>query len=136
VPATFDPLRRLGLVLGIALAVAACSGGAGGGGLGYASPPASLDPNSPTVTAVNVAFAANQVAVPANTPFVLVFDNQDTVGHNVSIYQDAAYHQAVFLGAIFSGPSTRWYPVPALAPGTYSFRCDVHANMTGTIVAS
>jgi plastocyanin len=121
------------------LAVAACGGGGGGGGgggLGFASPPASLAPNSPTLSAVNVAFDHDQVAVPANTPFVLVFDNRDSVGHNVSIYHDAAYQQRVFLGSIFSGPSTRWYPVPALAPGTYSFRCDIHANMTGTIVAS
>jgi hypothetical protein len=134
VPATCNPLRRLALVLGILLAVAACSGG--GGGLGYASPPASLSPNSPTLNAVNVAFDHNQVAVPANSPFILVFDNQDTVGHNVSIYRDSAYQYQVFQGVIFSGPSTRWYPVPALAPGTYSFRCDVHPNMAGTIVAS
>jgi hypothetical protein len=136
VPATCHPLGRLGLILGLALAVAACTGGGGGAGLAYASPPASLDPNSPTINAVNIAFDHDQVAVPANTPFVLVFDNKDTVGHNVSIYRDAGYQQRIFLGAIFSGPSTRWYPVPALAPGTYSFRCDVHANMTGTIVAS
>jgi hypothetical protein len=125
---------QLGLLLGIALVAAACSGG--GGGLGYASAPPSLDPNSPAISAVNVAFDHNQVAVPANSPFVLVFDNQDTVGHNVSIYRDSSFQYQVFLGAIFSGPSTRWYPVPALTPGTYSFRCDVHANMTGTIVAS
>jgi hypothetical protein len=135
VPAPISPLGRLGLALGLVLAVAACSGG-GGDGLGYTSPPAGLETNSPTLSAVNIAFDHNQVAVPANTPFVLVFDNRDSVGHNVSIYHDAAYQQRVFLGAIFSGPSTRWYPVPALAPGTYSFRCDVHANMTGTIVAS
>jgi hypothetical protein len=124
---------RAGMLLGIALVVAACGGG---DGLGYASPPASLDPSSPTLKAVNVAFDHAQLAVPANAPFVLVFENDDSVGHNVSIYRDTAYQQRVFLGAIFSGPSTRWYPVPALAPGTYAFRCDLHANMTGTIVAS
>ncbi|HYK94722.1 MAG TPA: cupredoxin domain-containing protein [Candidatus Dormibacteraeota bacterium] len=122
-----------GLLLGLALAVAACGGG---GGLGDASPPASLDPNSPTLNAANVAFDHVQLAVPANAPFVLVFDNQDTVGHNVSIYRDSAYQYQVFQGAIFSGPSKRWYPVPALTPGTYSFRCDLHPNMSGTIVAS
>jgi hypothetical protein len=135
VPASCNPVRRLGLVLGVALAVAACSGG-GGAGLGYASPPPSLDPNSPTISAVNVAFEHSQVGVPANSPFILVFDNQDTVGHNVSIYRDSAYQYQVFQGVIFSGPATRWYPVPALAPGTYSFRCDLHTNMAGTIVSS
>jgi len=42
----------------------------------------------------------------------------------------------VFEGVLFSGPATRWYPVPALAPGTYQFKCDLHANMTGSLVAS
>jgi plastocyanin len=124
---------RTKLLLGLALVVAACGGG---GGLGYASPPASLDPTSPTLHALNVAFDHPQLTVAANASFVLVFDNQDSVGHNVSIYRDSAYQYQVFQGTIFSGPSTRWYPVPALAPGTYSFRCDLHPNMSGTIVAS
>ena len=41
-----------------------------------------------------------------------------------------------FEGAVFSGPATRWYAVPALAPGTYRFVCDVHPSMTGRLVAS
>jgi plastocyanin len=36
---------------------------------------------------------------------------------------------------VFSGPSARLYAVPALPAGTYQFRCDVHQQMTGTIVA-
>jgi plastocyanin len=123
----------LPLVLAVGLAVAACGGG---GGLGYSSAPPSLDPASPTLKAANVAFDKTQLTVPANTPFILVFDNEDAVSHNVAIYRDSAYQYAAFQGVLFSGPSTRWYPVPALTPGTYSFRCDLHPNMTGTIVAS
>ena len=40
-----------------------------------------------------------------------------------------------FEGVLFSGPATRWYPVPALAPGTYAFVCDLHPTMAGRLVA-
>jgi len=123
----------LPFVLVVGLAVAACSGG---GGLGYSSPPPGLDPASPTLKAANIAFDKTQLTVAANVAFILVFDNEDAVSHNVAIYRDSAYQYPVFQGVLFSGRSTRWYPVPALAPGTYSFRCDLHPNMTGTIVAS
>ena len=129
--------RRAGLALAIALTVVACGGGGGGGsGLGYDTAPASLDPNSPRLTALNIAFDQAHFAVPANSPFILVFENRDSVSHNVSIYQDATFAKRVFQGVLFGGPATRWYPVQALAPGTYAFKCDLHANMTGTIVAS
>jgi hypothetical protein len=126
--------RRLRLVLPVVLAalVAAC----GGGGLGYDKAPAGFDPNSPKLAAANVNFDRGEIAVGANAPFVLVFENTEGVTHNVSIYADAAYQKRTFQGAMFSGRSTRWYPVPALAPGTYFFRCDLHNNMTGRLVAS
>jgi plastocyanin len=135
------PMTRLGrravLALGILLTVAACGGGGGSGGaLGYDTAPASLDPASPKLVAENIAFDAKQLAVPANTPFAVVFENRDTVPHNVSVYTTGAGEQRVFQGVIVTGPATRWYPVPALAPGTYAFRCDIHPTMTGTIVAS
>ena len=125
---------RAGLLLGIAILAAACGGG--GGGLGYDTAPASLDPNSPQLTANSIAFDRGQLTVPANAPFVLVFENRDSVSHNVSIAQASAGGERVFEGVLFSGPATRWYPVPALAPGTYQFKCDLHANMTGSLVAS
>lgn len=113
------------------LLVAAC----GGGGLGYDTAPASLDPASPKVLANDIAFDTAALDVPANAPFILVFENQENVGHNVSIYSDAGFQARLFEGAVFNGPATRWYPVPALAPGTYHFRCDLHPNMAGELEA-
>ena len=130
---TFASRRlRLALPLAAAVLLAAC----GGSGLGYDKAPAGLDPNSPKLAAANLNFDRADLAVPANAPFIIVFENTEGVTHNVSIYKDAAFQQRTFEGALFSGPSTRWYPVPALAPGTYYFRCDLHDNMTGRIVAS
>ncbi len=52
----------------------------------------------------------------------------------MAIYTDSSASQAKFQGDIFAG-GTRVYSVPALAAGTYYFRCDVHPDMNGTIVA-
>lgn len=120
-----------GSIIAVVLLVAAC----GGGGLGYDTAPASLDPASPHVLANDIAFDTRSLDVPANAAFILVFENQENVGHNVSIYSDAGFQTRLFEGAVFNGPATRWYPVPALAPGTYHFRCDVHPNMAGEIRA-
>ena len=123
----------LGLLAAAAI-VAACGGGSGGA-LGLAQAPASLDPDSPTLAAKDIAFSKPELVVPAGRPFVLVFENQDTVSHNVSIYAEGASTTKLFDGVVFGGPSTRWYPVPALAAGTYVFKCDLHPNMTGLLRA-
>lgn len=123
---------RLGQVVAAAVLIAACQSTA----VGYDRAPASLDPNSPTVSAIDIKFDRSEVAVPAGTSFILVFENREAAAHNVSIYADAAFQKRKFEGAVFTGPATRWYPVPALAAGTYLFQCDVHPPMGGRIVAS
>ncbi|MES1239556.1 MAG: cupredoxin domain-containing protein, partial [Chloroflexota bacterium] len=129
--------RTVLLALALALAlVAGCGAPATSTAVGYAEPPASLDPGSPTLVAKDIAFSKAAIDVKAGTPFVLVFENQDTVSHNVSIYRDATGSAKLFDGVLFTGPATRWYPVPALAAGTYVFKCDLHPNMTGTLRAT
>jgi plastocyanin len=126
--------RFIAIVLAVvALAVAGCRGG---GAPGYDTSPASLDPDSPRLAASGIAFDTAELRVSANRAFVLVFENREAVTHNVTIYADEARQDRRFEGVLFSGPATRWYPVPALAPGTYVFACDLHPNMTGRLVAS
>jgi plastocyanin len=125
-------LRAVAPVLAIALLVAACAGSA----LGFDQPPPSLDPSSPRLSANGLAFDRAELAVPAGEPFVLVFENHEAISHNVSIYADAAHQDRRFEGVLFGGPATRWYPIPALAPGTYDFLCDLHPSMLGRVVAS
>ena len=129
-------LRTITLGLAIVMVLAACAGPSTGQ-LGLDKAPANLDPNSPSVSATNIAFDRTEIDVPATGAFILVFQNREKIPHNVSIYRDAAFKERVFEGVVFEGPGTRWYPVPALGPGTYFFQCDVHPidGMRGTLSA-
>ena len=119
------------MLLLAATGLAAC----GGSAVGFDSPPLSLDPASPRLTAIDLAFDQETLVVPADRPFTLIFENRDSLPHNVSIYADAALQQRRLEGLVFGGPATRWYPVPALAAGTYVFVCDVHPTMRSTLEA-
>jgi plastocyanin len=116
----------------VALAAAACSSTNAGGPAPSVGP---ADPNAPVVVAQDLRFTTSEVAVPAGKAFQLTFDNREGPPHNVAIYTDASAGQAVFQGEIFGGPAVKVYDVPALTAGTYFFRCDVHPDMQGTIVA-
>ena len=127
--------RSPGLALALIVAAVAAAACGGGSAVGLTSAPPSLDPDGPRLAAADIAFDRERVEVPAGRAFVLVFENREGAPHNVSTYADAALQQRRFEGVIFSGPGTRWYPVPALQPGTYVFLCDVHPNMRGTLEA-
>jgi hypothetical protein len=121
-------------VLGLAAALAAA--GCGGTSLGDESPPPSLDPHSPSIGALGVEFDRDRLDAPASAAFTLVFENREAIDHNVAIYADSSLQDRRFDGVIFRGPATRWYPVPALEPGTYFFRCDLHPSMSGELVTA
>lgn len=88
------------------------------------------------VTGENIEFVEDTLQVPADDPFELAFENLDAgVPHNVAIYSDDSASDALFVGEIFNGVETRTYEVPALPQGEWFFRCDVHPQMTGTVIA-
>jgi plastocyanin len=127
-------MKRLTLGLGLlvlAAITAACSPTAG------ATPPASagpVDPNAPVIVAQNNVFAPATLTVKADKAFSLTLDNKDGAPHNVAIYKDSTAAEQVSIGEIVTSTSVT-QQVPALAKGQYFFRCDVHHEMTGTIVA-
>jgi plastocyanin len=125
-------MRRLTLALGmvaLAAVLAACSG------TSAAEPtaaPSGATAGDATIVAKDIKFQQPQVAVKAGTPLAVIFVNQDGAPHNVKI-SDAAGKE-VFKGDIVSN-ATVTYQVPALAAGTYTFICEVHPDMKGTITA-
>ena len=126
-------MKRLFLALGLvvlAALTAACSSSA-------AQPPASagpVDPNAPVIVAQGNVFSPSTVDVKADKAFTLTLDNKDSAPHNVAIFKDASAAEAVSVGEIVSSTKVT-QQVPALAAGEYFFRCDVHKEMTGKIVA-
>ena len=126
-----------GLAAALAAALAFVLAGCGNGAAPAMTPPGSGAPVGPAVTlaARDVAFDTPELRVEANRSFTLIFENREAVPHNVSIDRGDAGHARVFEGAVFSGPATRWYAVPALAPGEYTFTCEIHPNMTGRLLA-
>jgi plastocyanin len=93
----------------------------------------SIDPNAVRISANNLAFSTSTLTAPAGKPFQIAFDNQESAPHNVAIYKDSSAAEKVFGSDPFSGPASVVYEVPALEPGTYFFRCDVHPEMSGQL---
>jgi len=104
--------------------------GRGGGGGGGGAPPVQ-------VVAANIAFDTDTIALPADVPSAITFDNQDAgVQHNISIYSDPSLGQTLFPGDLVTGPETIEYAIPPEPAGEYYFQCDVHPTMNGTVVVA
>ncbi len=99
-------------------------GGEGGGGGG-----------TTTIVASDLAFDTDTIQLPADTPTTLTLDNRDDgIPHNIAIYTDESLGESLFVGDLVTGPATADYEMPAIPAGEYYFHCDVHPNMSGTVV--
>jgi plastocyanin len=102
---------------------ASASPGASGGGAGGATV---------EIVASGIQFTTTDVTAAANKPFTLTFKNQDAgTPHNVDV-KDSSGAEVVKTD-VFNGPADKSVQVKALPAGKYSFVCDVHPNMTGTL---
>jgi plastocyanin len=127
-------IRGLALVT-IALVAIACSGGGTTPAPASPAPSPSGGASAPAgtglaVIAKDLAFQPTALSAKADTAFTIDFDNQESAPHNIAI-KDAA-GSVPFKGEIVSSKKVT-YNVPALAAGAYTFWCEVHPNMTGTL---
>jgi len=84
------------------------------------------------IEAHNIQFTTPEVQAPADAPFTIEFRNGDAgTPHNVEINDPSGAQ--VFMGPVVNGVTVAKYDVPALAAGSYPFKCTVHPNMTGTL---
>jgi plastocyanin len=121
---------------GLAILTVACSSGGGSSAAPSAAPSASAGASADagsgvTVVAKDIAFAPTTITLPADTATPVVLDNQDAAPHNIAI-KDASGAE-VFKGEIQPGQGKVTYNVGPLAAGSYTFWCEVHPNMTGTV---
>lgn len=127
----------------VALAAAACGGSSaptaapsGAPSVAPSGAPSGQPGSSPTsvsLSAKDIKFSTAELDVKAGSALTLTFDNPDVAPHNVSIF--AADGSKVFGGDIIDGGKSIVYAVPALAAGTYAFKCDLHPDMKGDLVA-
>jgi plastocyanin len=118
--------HRAPLVLTIlALALAACGGSPG-------PTPAGTPAVTVEISSTASVFDRNELTVIADAPFAVRFQNFDALPHNVSVRGGAA----PLVGEIFSGPAERTYYFASLPQGSYTFLCDVHPDMKGTLLSN
>jgi plastocyanin len=88
-----------------------------------------------SITAVNLAFTKTTLDMVANTPTQVNFRNADTQPHNFDVFAGPpGYKPPSDTPPIAQPGSTQSYSIPALAAGTYEFRCDLHpSQMKGTL---
>jgi plastocyanin len=101
--------------------------------------PPSASTTSASISAQNIAFNINCLAVVPEKPFTVAFDNADTSPHNFAIYTDSSATKllggAKSPSEIVAAGAKVTYDVSPLKPGIYFFRCDIHpTQMTGTFV--
>lgn len=139
---SFLALRRgaiLTLTLLLAFALAACSSGgtdasepvgssgdAGGG-------TATVSDGAVEITAANLEFSATTIEATAGEAFTITLVNSDTTPHNISIYTEEGGDRLVE-GAVINAGETIEVQVDALDAGEYSFMCDIHPDMNGSVV--
>ena len=121
------PMRLMLLGLALVTSLAACGGGSTGGST------TAPDTADVALTSVDLAFDTSTITVPAGEAFTLALVNQESMQHNVAIYTDSSASDDLFVGE-FIGETTIVYDIPALEPGEYFFRCDLHPGMKGTLI--
>jgi plastocyanin len=123
-------------IVALAAVTAACSGSAAATGTPTAPAPSGSSGSGGdaiVIVAKDLKFDKTALTVAADEPVEIVLDNQESVPHNIAI-SDAS-GASVFKGEIVTGAQVT-NAVPALAAGTYTFICEVHPDMKGTITAA
>lgn len=89
------------------------------------------------IAAKGLAFSTSELSLPADTPAVIAFDNQDSgIPHNFAIYVSQG-GKPLFQGEVVTGPAKAEYQIPQLAPGSYFFQCDIHpTTMSGSVTVA
>jgi len=121
------PMRITLVGLAMAAILAAC------GSTSASQPAADPADADVTITSVDVEFEQTTVTVAAGEAFTMALVNEDSMPHNVAIYTDSSASDELFIGEYVTD-GVIVYDIPALEPGEYFFRCDLHPDMVGTLI--
>lgn len=80
-------------------------------------------------------FDQTRIAIPADTPVTLTFQNdQAGVPHDVAVADPASEGDWLFDGDTITGVATIEYQLPPFAAGEYAYHCTIHPPMVGTLL--
>lgn len=123
----------VGLLVVLGLGTVVAGGVAAQRGAFYEREGAGGEAEAVSVSAANVAFDTTTIELGGGKATVH-FRNADVVAHNIAIFPDEqTLDKALFRGEIIQGGEDTTYDIE-LEPGTYYFHCDVHPNMSGSVV--
>ena len=97
-------------------------------------PPPPASGGAATIVALNLAFDTSSLSA-ATGPVAVTLNNQDSgIAHNIHFFSKSG---SIGMTDIETGPSTQTLSLGTLAPGAYSFKCDVHpTTMKGILTVS
>jgi plastocyanin len=87
------------------------------------------------ITSGSLDFNLSEFTLPADVATKIHLVNQSPMPHNIAIYTDASVTVPLFVGDAIESRDIV-YEVPALAAGTYYFRCELHPEMNGTLTVA
>ena len=126
--------RRLTVAIaGVSLAAAACAGPTPGGTPTETA--AEVAPVAMVLVAQNIAFSPAEMHVRVGTPIALHFEHRDAgVPHGLVLEAPTNPPTPLYTAEVVTGPTTQDALIPGLIAGAYRFTCQVHPNMSATLV--
>lgn len=91
------------------------------------------DGGSLALSAAGTAFDTDTLDLTAGEETQVDFTNEDSVQHNLAIYEQEGASEALFAGDLVPPGQAVTYTIPALDKGTYYFHCEVHPSMNGDV---
>jgi plastocyanin len=83
------------------------------------------------LTAMNIDFEPKELVAPTGRVAMTFHNRDDAIPHTVAI--NDASGNVIFQAEIVTGPADLDIVLPDMPPGTYTYICTVHPNMTGTL---
>jgi plastocyanin len=94
-----------------------------------------IAPVALVLVAQDIAFSPAELHVAVGTPIALHFEHRDAgIPHGLVLQAPTNPPTPLFTAEVVTGPTTQDAVIPGLIAGAYRFTCQVHPNMSATLV--